>query len=533
MVADFQSLPSELILDLGEMLPDGALNSLILTNRRFAELLNPILWKISSDEDEGSMLNLPLTRTNSVLDLLKYAVATDNSLMARKIVQLSDFDYETYGEAIIDALHETVVQGNQYWLELILNKLEDQGETLDTPTLSSLVYQAVELQNGVIVDCLVRHGQIDFACWNNSCQHLIRANNDRLLNIFLDNAQLNRAPVARDFNGSLMMAILSGHIPALEALQKRGADMNSNLIVDRQACPAPLRLAIQRSGHGVVTWLLDHGADVNAIDSRGRTAAHEAARDAELLRLLVSYGADVHLKDEDGNPPLAIAAYSNALDAFNYLLSFLDDCLFQPEDIEWCLNALTYTKCPGIIFSLLDRIDLTRYGEDLLFRTEKSSNILLLRELAGRGVSLDARRSDGMTILHRYALRPVYGWPRYWGDIEKVRVAATSFVLESHPEGLHYVDKCGDTPLHMAARTSFRLMVQTLLERGASSEALNSQGISPIDFGRRTLEHSEHLSGLYNGIPPRDFGGLNNCRELYELLKSYGAPEQDKFASKP
>jgi ankyrin repeat protein len=521
MAADFQSLPNELILHLGEMLLDSALNSLVLTNRRFATLLNPMLWKLVSDEDEGLMQDLPFppeTSANNVVELLGYAVATRNSLMVQKVIRLGNFDFKAHGDAITYALRGTVAQGNQPWLELVLSKVEGQDGTVDVKPLSSLVLQAVELENTAIVERLLRHGQIHFSCWDKSCHSILEAKNDRLLRTFLDTAQLNRVLVAKDLDKPFRTAVISGHIPALETLRQQGAEVNPERAGHSRYDQAPLHIAVHRGDHSVITWLLDHGANVNALDSSNHTAAYIAARDEKLLRLLVGYGADVRLVARNGySPPLVLAARSKSLDAFKYLLSFYDKLSLQPENIEWYSCALLGAECPEIISCLLDRVDLTKYGEDLLFCTRESCSVPLLKALVAGGVSLRARFSGGGTILHHYAYRPIPGWPRSLNDLEREHVAAANFILDVYPEGLHEVDKDGNTPLHLAASTTFRLMVQTLLERAASPLALNLQGDTPIDSGRNVILERRGMGSC--GL------ARNNPEEVYDLLKSYGPPE--------
>ena len=52
------------------------------------------------------------------------------------------------------------------------------------------------------------------------------------------------------------------------------------------------------------------GADINAIDSRKQTPLHTAAREGEILivQLLCEKGANLYLKDHEGNYPLDLAA---------------------------------------------------------------------------------------------------------------------------------------------------------------------------------------------------------------------------------
>ncbi|MEO8609272.1 MAG: ankyrin repeat domain-containing protein [Chloroflexota bacterium] len=58
-----------------------------------------------------------------------------------------------------------------------------------------------------------------------------------------------------------------------------------------------------------VQALLEHGAQVNAADPKGRTALHGAAvgGHVKVMRILLDHGADVRLRDHEGQTALALA----------------------------------------------------------------------------------------------------------------------------------------------------------------------------------------------------------------------------------
>ncbi|KAL5364449.1 ankyrin repeat-containing domain protein [Aspergillus floccosus] len=512
MGADFQSLPNELILHLGEMLSDGALNRLILTNRRFAELLNPVLWKFANrEDDEDSMiLDLPFpseTSVSHVLDLLKYAIAVDNVPMAQKILRLCELDYTVHRDMIDEAIIEAVEHGNHHWIEMLLSKAEEQHEQMKPTPLDRAVQKAIDREDVKIIKRLLRHGKITLRCWDVVCRNTIRAKNDDLLRLFLDHAQPVPAPTTRSLSGLLNAAILVKHIPCLDVLLERGAELDTDPARYEQE---PLHAAAHLGDYSVIAWLLDHGADVNAVDRHtSQTAAHVAAQNRDLLQLLVSRGADIHRQDRNGLPVLAKAARAKTPDAFNYLVE-VDERLgqpgfwFQAEDINWCAAALRHACCPEIVTFLLDRIDMAQFGEEILRLSGEGYKVLLLKELHARGVSFGTRFHDGATILHRYASWRVFFYSENSTPLEKTIVEAAKFVIDARPEGIHEVDRRGNTPLHYAAYSSFRLMAQTLLERGASATSSNVRGDTPICIAQN--------------ISPR----------LYELVKSYGPVEEDE-----
>lgn len=63
---------------------------------------------------------------------------------------------------------------------------------------------------------------------------------------------------------------------------------------------------VQQRSMATLTLLLDEGGDVNAKDSRGLTALHEAARWGwnDVVKFLVSRGADLQAKDNRSNTPV-------------------------------------------------------------------------------------------------------------------------------------------------------------------------------------------------------------------------------------
>ena len=72
----------------------------------------------------------------------------------------------------------------------------------------------------------------------------------------------------------------------------------------------PLHVAAECNLPRMCELLLKNAAQVNATDRFGDTPLHTAAAfqtDLEVVKILVGYGANIHLKDADGLTPLALA----------------------------------------------------------------------------------------------------------------------------------------------------------------------------------------------------------------------------------
>ena len=85
----------------------------------------------------------------------------------------------------------------------------------------------------------------------------------------------------------------------------------------------PLMLAAQKNDAGVVTKLLEKGADVNKANQQGETAlkiALEKNNKEIVKKLLGAKGIDVNLADKDGSTALMLAAQKNDADVVTKLL---------------------------------------------------------------------------------------------------------------------------------------------------------------------------------------------------------------------
>ena len=97
------------------------------------------------------------------------------------------------------------------------------------------------------------------------------------------------------------------------------------LLHERKAKPSVtvLHSAASRGKWELVKWLVEHDADVKAVDNEGRTVLHYAAvlGEWELVKLLVEHGADVESKGNHfGWTPLTLAAMRGRLDVIKFLV---------------------------------------------------------------------------------------------------------------------------------------------------------------------------------------------------------------------
>lgn len=135
------------------------------------------------------------------------------------------------------------------------------------------------------------------ACWSSENLQLVR--------FLLEHGAI---PDDRD-----LMAAL-GHFQrhGREAYDIADALLSWGLAIDGSVARArtPLQAFAHQAAHQTVSWLIAHGADINARGPGGCTAAHFAAErntHPTTLALLAEAGANLNVRDNDGNTPLDVA----------------------------------------------------------------------------------------------------------------------------------------------------------------------------------------------------------------------------------
>ena len=81
---------------------------------------------------------------------------------------------------------------------------------------------------------------------------------------------------------------------------------NKSLLFARDKFGRPLLYIAARNGHyKVCELLLEYGADVNIMDENGSTPLHAASYHGhdDIIILLISYGADINIKNKIGDTP--------------------------------------------------------------------------------------------------------------------------------------------------------------------------------------------------------------------------------------
>lgn len=162
-----------------------------------------------------------------------------------------------------------------------------------------------------------------------------------LSNIFLN---LQSTENLSKVNGMLVDAAKTGNIGYAKKALAKGAEINvRGGILDY----TPLHWAAIKGNLGMIQWLFEHGADINARDKIGETPLHNAIRSGDInaVKWLVEHGGIVNATNKGDLTPFDLATQLEEKAIANWLIENqgqaieqqhnkhqLEDALIQLED---------------------------------------------------------------------------------------------------------------------------------------------------------------------------------------------------------
>ncbi|GAB0095706.1 protein phosphatase 1 regulatory subunit 16A [Sergentomyia squamirostris] len=218
-----------------------------------------------------------------------------------------------------------------------------------------------------------------------------------------------------------------------------------------------------------VAKLLQKGVTPDATNEDGLTALHQCCIDnnADMLRLLLDYGANVNAQDSEKWTPLHAAATCGHLSLVKFLVSRNANLLAVNAD-----GNMPYDLCDDE--ETLDCIEaeMSRRGvtQELIDETRAGTEIVMLRdleEIAIMGGDLEWVDSQGATPLHIAAAN---GYVR-----------VVEFLLDQHVH-VDAIDNDMWTPVHAAACWGHLEVLEMLAQSGADLFAKNRNDETPSDI---------------------------------------------------
>ncbi|KAF8788245.1 Glutamate receptor 1 like protein [Argiope bruennichi] len=258
-----------------------------------------------------------------------------------------------------------------------------------------------------------------------------------------------------------------------------------------------LHAAVQKGDWNTVFKLIEKNADVNVVDSKGRSPLHYAALNGsiDIAKYLLKKGVMYDAKSLVGETPLTLATDSRMR---NLLISVKN--LFK--------NAKK-----GNEMNIADQAELInvkdRNGYSLLHFAVNNSAKRAVQELLDVGCNPICFSLKGNTPLHIAVSK---------GQIDIAEILLKSVALKDLSDFLNAkTTEKGNSALHVAAKNNNVDMVKCLLKFGASYDIENKDGETPIQ-----LSSSRSVCDLLN-VTHRLFSGFQEGNpDVTTVLKSLG-----------
>ena len=298
---------------------------------------------------------------------------------------------------------------------------------------------------------------------------------------------------------NLIMAVCSDNEDEVQHLLQKGADPNflTSSIIDGKA--GALHSAVRRNDLNIVRRLLTHGADVNIEDEEGDTPVFSAVITnihAEIKDVLFQHGADVNHANIVGRTPLISMMEDRINYGYEFSFGALDHLLASCNNLQQtnmdgqsllhlvftvhrdaddaCVDPENHTCFKYLKFLIengLSTNQIDPLGRSALHYCASCSCYPSIKLLLDLGTDPSVKDINGQTALHRLGFEPKC--PGFEKALD---------MLLRHGCDINDVDIFGRTLLHYATSSdhSNEKAIQAIISRGASINAKDKMGLNPL-----------------------------------------------------
>lgn len=329
---------------------------------------------------------------------------------------------------------------------------------------------------------------------------------------------LGANPNLADENGNtaLFYAMRQGATDIAESLITAGGDKNHR----NNDGDTLLHAAVSADYEYAALHLLDQGFDANAANNDGITPLMRAASmsdNPEILRTLITHGANVNQADKDGWTPIIYALSGSNSELVDTLIAAGADLTKQTNDGVAPLHVAAQGGHIAIVTRILDEgagvNQASNDGLTPLMRAALSGNdnSEMIRLLLARGADINQRDATGDTALNKAAMG---------SQVNNIRA-----LLDAGAE-VNGRNSVGGTALLNAAFVGDVNTVQLLIDRGADVNAMDDLGATPLlaaiaEGNQPTVSLLQSLNASVGRADINNDGQLSNVEAQFFYLKKY------------
>ena len=302
----------------------------------------------------------------------------------------------------------------------------------------------------------------------------------------------------------LLHAAEQGRREIVEQLLKAGASTSARNNIGEMA----LHLAAEHGSSDVVNLLLSAGSDLEARDNGNFTPLNVAAFNGQVaaIWILLERGANVNAADHHGHTPLmhailqhhaatvfellpvsdvSITSKFEGTNAFHMCLSYGNEevfKLFLPYVADLDAWTLTGTRSEG---------STTPFNRPPLHVACTFGQHLIVKTLVRRGASRTALNEQNESALFYAAVR---------GYLSCAAILlGQPGAFKMSPAEVNLVNQVGWTALHYGARYGHLCACGLLMQAGASLDAANAKGKTPLMLAQKYQPANAPLLSLLSG----------------------------------
>lgn len=225
----------------------------------------------------------------------------------------------------------------------------------------------------------------------------------------------------------------------------------------------------------VVSYLLEHGAEIDHRDKTGETPLFYA--NAETAAILIKNGADVNSRNNSGRTPLEEAVLH---------LNETKTKLLWPVTVDnpakaKIMGGKLLIEALSVALSLNEDTiaDMRQFESGYEY---KSNGIISF--LIDHGASINQQDAKGNTALY-LALQGSHCYAgERTSDLESDYSSSFESLLKAGAD-VNIPNKNGNTPLHLAAKYDMTHCIKMLIKRGARTDTRNAQKLTPFGIAER------------------------------------------------